>query len=287
MGERPTRVWPAWVALALGFVGAGFVLLAAKIPWHTDPAAYFAALDDLEARSYGISNSDAHRLSAAFYANLRRYETPKWLLADIGYACAAWAALLFVVAVGVREAGWRWLFRSHAGPWVLTALTLLASALLGVGAVASVVQPYGRQELPEWADSTSIAFIGLPSLMEVLTLIFLALILAPLVLRSASGRPLHALGARSPRAVFLATAFYAPFILAALVLMVGGLVSTGGWAFSTSGALLSWLLLNARALAVTPRAADRRHDIDLGQPFPYIRPLLVKPPDASVRAPEN
>lgn len=41
-----------------------------------------------------------------------------------------------------------------------------------------------------------------------------------------------------------------------------------------------------RALASHSIGTGPSHDIDSGPPVPYIRPLLTKPPDAYVRAPE-
>jgi hypothetical protein len=38
---------------------------------------------------------------------------------------------------------------------------------------------------------------------------------------------------------------------------------------------------------VSTQSEPARRDIDFAEPFPYIRALLVKPPDATVRAPEN
>ena len=79
----------AIAGVGLGIVGFGLLVIAKLTPRYTDAKAYFAKLNEMPRGETG----DSH----AFFANLERFQTHKWLYADLGYLLVAWAILLLVL----------------------------------------------------------------------------------------------------------------------------------------------------------------------------------------------
>lgn len=232
-----------WAALLLAVIGAGLIAMAATTPWHTDADAYFEGLKGIRASLYddraGPGGMDAFdRASRDFHALQARYRTPKWLYADLGYAAVAWALLLYVAAT----AGWRPTRRAT----VIVPGSIAAVALLVTGMIASAFQAFGRQQLPEWADTLAIPLMGAVGAGTVLLPLVLALGLAPILFtRRAPVALWSAVGRGWATSLVVSLIYLAPVVIAALAVLVAW--QTGGWAVSTGGAILLWLLLNARA----------------------------------------
>ena len=235
--------WLAAAAVALIVVGGGLVVMAASTPWHTDADAYFEGLKGIRAELYDDKGGPGRmgsfdRASLDFHALQERYETPKWLYADLGYAAVAWALLLYVAAV----AGWRPTRRAT----VVVPLSLAAVGLLVTGMIASAFQTYGRHQVPEWADSLAIPVMGSVGVAIVLLPLVLALALAPILFTRRNPVVLWAVVGRGWATSVVASLIYlAPAVLGVLAVLVAW--DTGGWAVSTGGAVLLWLMLNARA----------------------------------------
>jgi len=247
MAAKATRGdgrWLATVALLLAVLGAGLIAMAAATPWHTDADAYFEGLNGIRASLYDdVDEPDRmdsfDRASRDFHALQDRYETPKWLYADFGYAALAWSLLLYLVAtVGLRPT---------RRATVVVPVSLTAVGLLVVGSCASAFQSFGRQQLPEWADTLAIPLMGAIGIGIILLPLVLALALAPILFTRRVPVVLWSVAGRGWGTSLVVSLIYlAPAVLAALAVLVAW--QTGGWAISTGGAVLLWLLLNARAI---------------------------------------
>jgi hypothetical protein len=234
--------WLATAALVLAIVGGGLIAMAAGTPWHTDAEAYFEGLSRIRASLYGDTGGSGmdsfDRASRDFHALQDQYATPKWLYADLGYAAVAWALLLYVAAV----AGWRPTRRAT----VVAPLSLAAVGLLVTGMIASAFQTYERQQVPEWADSLAIPLMGSIGAGIVLLPLVLALALAPILFtRRNPVVPWAVVGRGWATSMVVSLIYLAPAVLGGLAILLAW--DTGGWAVSTGGAVLLWLMLNARA----------------------------------------
>ncbi|HYC97003.1 hypothetical protein [Brevundimonas sp.] len=222
-------------------LGGGLIAMAATTPWHTDANAYFEGLKGIRESLYddtgGTGGMDSFdRASRDFHALQDRYETPKWLYADLGYAAMAWSLLLYVAAVG----GWRATRR-------VTVVVPLSLALLVTGLFASAFQAVGREQVPEWADTLAIPLMGAVGVGIVLLPVVLALALAPILFTRRDPVVLWSVvGRRWGTSLVVSLMYLAPAGLAVLAVLVAW--QTGGWAISTGGAVMLWLLLNARAI---------------------------------------
>jgi len=134
-GRRSSILLVAGIILAIA--AAVFLVLAKRTPWHANSQAYFEGV----AASYNSSK--------AFYENLHRYETNKWVYADIGYACAAWSSALLSLMALVNKRGWRVVTRTNSNPKVLIGVTLLSWALMLAGFWGNGGQLLGRQQVYE------------------------------------------------------------------------------------------------------------------------------------------
>jgi hypothetical protein len=184
--------------------------------------------------------------SHAFFANLERFQTHKWLYADLGYLLVAWAILLLVLSPTVDRIGIRPLWRTSGKMWPRLLLTLFGRGRLWVGLLASVVQPYWRGQIPNWADSLGIPFMAIDKLMTFAVPFFLAMVAIPAVTCPLPGQPVFVLTRPPHWPAILATAVYGPFIVLAAVLSLDA-IAVGGWALSPAGVILGWVLLGARA----------------------------------------
>lgn len=238
--------WLARAALVLVVLGGGLIAMAAATPWHSDAEAYFEGLSRIRAGLYGgmgdpVGMDSFDRASRDFHALQDRYETSKWLYADLGYAAMAWALLLIVVAAINPKLGAdrRWL--------VVVPASLTAVALTVVGVAASAFHLSGRQQLPEWSDTLAIPLMGAAGLGVFLLPVVLCLALAPLVFTRRVPVGLWSVrGCGWATAIPVSLIHLAPALLGALALAT--IPEAGGWAISTGGAILLWLMLNARAI---------------------------------------
>jgi hypothetical protein len=238
--------WIARAALVLVVLGGALIAAAAMTPWHTDSDAYFEGLNSIRASLYGgmgasVEMDSFDRASRDFHALQDRYETSKWLYADLGYAAVSWALLLIVVAVVNPTVGgdrrWR----------VVVPASLAAVALTVVGVAASAFHLSGRQQLPEWSDTLAIPLMGAAGLGMVLLPAVLCLALAPLVFTRRVPVGLWSMRGRGwGTAIPVSLIYLGPALLGALALVT--ILEAGGWAISTGGAILLWLMLNARAV---------------------------------------
>lgn len=257
MLERSAWNGEAWLgraSLLLAFIGAGLIVMAVATPWHTDPDAYFEGLAQIRAELYDDTTVRTEtggfaKASRDFHALQDRYRTSKWLYADLGYAALAWALLALVTSV----------LNPRLTPdrrWIVVLPTSLAAVgLLVVGVVASALHPFERHQLPEWADTLAIPFMGAALIGVMLLPVVLAFSLAPIILTRRSPARLWSVRGRSWLVSVPITLIYlAPTMLGLLCLVT--IPSAGGWAVSTGGAILVWLMLNARAiwLGRTPEA---------------------------------
>lgn len=248
--------WLATAALVLAVLGGGLIVMAAATPWHTDADAYFEGLKGIRASLYddiggSVGTDSFDRASRDFHALQDRYGTPKWLYADLGYAAVAWSLLLYIAAtVGLRPT---------RRPTVVVPVSLAAVALLMTGMIASAFQAFGRQQVPEWGDSLAIPLMGAVGLGIVLLPLVLFLALAPVLFTRRAPVVLWSVVGRGWATSLVVSLIYlAPAVLAALTVLVAW--QAGGWAMSTGGAVLLWLLLNARAIWLghaTPVSLDR------------------------------
>jgi hypothetical protein len=248
-GARSEIAWAA--AAILLFSGAGLLVWAKVTPWHSNSDAYFAALDAIKAQA-DAENPDFDALSRAFFANQHRYATRKWLYADIGYVLVAWSALAVLIAGVVREASWRRLIRTQTGVQPLLITAVLACALLPVSLLAGDLHAIGRWQIPYWADSIDIPIMRAETTCVFLVPAILLYALTPLLKRPAPQQPLLVI-TRAPHwpAALITLLYLPPLALAGL--LTADAFSPGGWASSANGALLAWLMLNARAMAIGQR----------------------------------
>lgn len=235
--------WLARAALVLAVLGGGLIAMAAATPWHTDADAYFEGLKGIRASLYdnmggSVGMDSFDRASRDFHALQDRYETPKWLYADLGYAAVAWSMLLYVAAV----VGWRPTRKATA----VVSVSLAAVALLVTGLIASAFQTFGRQQIPDWADTLAIPLMGAVGAGIVLLPLVLVLALAPILFTRRNPVDLWSVVGRGWATSLVVSLIYlAPAALGVLAVLVAW--QTGGWAISTGGAILLWLMLNARA----------------------------------------
>lgn len=232
-------------ALILAVVGGGLVVLAAATPWHTDADAYSEGLNRIRADLYDESGSTGlgsfDQASSAFHALQDRFRTSKWLYADLGYAAMAWSLLLITVA-GIRPT-----LQADRRVILLLPASLVAVALIVVGVAASALQLYGRRQLPEWSDTLAIPLMGAISLGVLLLPLVLGLALTPVMFTRRQPSRLWALRGRGwGTAIPVSLIYLVPILLGALSLVTVG--EAGGWAASTGGAIMLWLMLNARAV---------------------------------------
>jgi hypothetical protein len=189
------------------------------------------------------SAADYDRASDAFFALQDRYRTPKWFYADLGYSALAWAAVLSLVGA-FRRGGGKALSTRRLFP-VLGA-TALGLALLAVGLLAGPLQSIGRDQVPWWADSYGLVIFSTVATMAILTPVVAVLTLSPILLTRRRPAPLLSLGIGWLGGFVVGLVYLAP--LFATALLVATVAEPGGWATSTAGGLLFWLLLNARAI---------------------------------------
>lgn len=232
-------------AVVLALLGGGLIALAAVTPWHTDADAYSEGLSRIRADLYGPTGSigmdSFDRASSAFHALQDRYRTAKWLYADLGYAAVAWSLLLLVVS-GIHPT-----LRADRRIALVLPAALAAVALMVVGLAASALHLSSRRELPEWSDTLAIPLAGAFLLGLLLLPVVLSLALAPAIFTRRLPAPLWALRGRGwGTAIPVSLIYLAPILLGALTLI--GIPDAGGWAVSTGGAILVWLMLNARAI---------------------------------------
>lgn len=244
------------VALILAVLGGGLIALAATTPWHTDADAYFEGLSRIRAGLYGAPGSmgmdSFDQASSAFHALQDRYRTAKWLYADLGYAAMAWSLLLLIVA-GIHPT-----LRADRRVILILPASLAAVGLIVVGAAASAMYAFERRQLPEWSDTLAIPLMGAFGLGALLLPVVLSLALAPIIFTRRGPAPLWVLRGRGwGTAIPIGLIYLAPTLLGALALAT--IPEAGGWAISTGGAILFWLMLNARAvwLGQSPSLADR------------------------------
>jgi len=233
------------VTILLFGLGVGLIYAAATTPWHTDSNAYFAGLDAIRSRLYADQMApDFDSASDAFHTLQNQYRTPKWLYADMGYAAVAWGALLLVMAF-FRSGGNAGL-TTRSG--LLIGLAVLAGiGLLFVGFLASGLQPLGRQQVPAWSDSFGIVLFGAVIATMIILPVAMALGMSPLFLRRRQPAALFSLRGRGWLTSGVVSAIYLIPLMGTAVLLLS-IVDAGGWATSTSGVLLGWVLLNARAV---------------------------------------
>lgn len=251
-------LWLAGAALVLVILGAGLVAIAAATPWHTNSDAYFAGLNAIRSRLYETNGTlDFDAASDAFHALQDQYRTLKWLYADLGYSALAWGVLALVVAFFRSGGGGRMTTRSGL---LVSLATLAGLGLLLTGLMASGLQPMGREQIPEWADSFAIVLFGALALTAVIAPVVLALALWPAAFTRREPASLFAARGRGWLTSVVITVVYLLPIAGAAVLLIS-VGQTAGWAASTGGALLLWSLLNARAIWLGPSA-------DRDQPLP-------------------
>lgn len=220
--------------------------MAAATPWHTDGTAYFEGLNGIRTSLYSdvgdsVGTGSFDRASREFHALQDRYETPKWLYADLGYAALAWA-LLLIVAGAVNPT----LGPDRRGRVVVPA-SVAAVALTVTGVAASAFHLSGRRQLPEWSDTLAIPLMGAVGLGMFLLPVVLCLTLAPLVFTRRAPVGLWSLRGRGwATSILVSLVYLGPALLGALALVT--ILEAGGWAVSTGGAILLWLMLNARAV---------------------------------------
>ncbi len=263
MAAKQARDWEGRLgraSLLLAVVGAGLIVMAVATPWHTDADAYFEGLAQIRAELYDDTTvrggTDAfNQASRDFHALQDRHRTSKWLYADLGYAAFAWALLALAAAVlNPRLApDRRWL--------VVFPTSLAAVGLLVVGVAASALHPFERRQVPEWADTLAIPLLGAFAMGLILLPVILAFSLAPLILTRRAPARLWSLRGRSWWVSVPVTLIHLPLIALGL-LSLASIPHAGGWAVSTGGAILIWLMLNARAtwLGRTPDAEAARLD---------------------------
>ena len=244
LGANPLLV----AGIVLMLAACGLLALAKYTPWHTDSNAYFAGLVTAE--------SDAK----AFYANLHRFETHKWLYADLGYAAAAWSGAILGLSMLVDVHGWRVLTTTNANPRAIVAMTLAACALVLAGLIGQGLQQIGRWEVYDGSIGpmnfgAAVITVG----MVLGTLIFLAANFVPLVWKPVAGGRLCPTKPIGPILIF--SLLYAPFLLLPGYLLVASFFGPGGWGMSIGAVIAIWLILNAHALAVSTRARRKAHQI--------------------------
>ena len=249
------RLLPLLPLLPVLLLLSGAILLAAAwlTPAYWDAAAYEAELERINS-AYAVEEGfrDFDTMSVAFHAARDRYETVKWLLADIGYSCLAWAGLSAAVVLLASRRGWRVITHTHRNP-LLIGVLLAGLILMGIGLVATGAHALGRDQVPWWADSFGIHLFRVAGAMLLLTPVMLIWTLIGFV-RRGERFPLIARPSAPYWPTILITALFLPPLLWSL-LMVAFFGIEGGWALSPAGALLTWLLLNSRGLLIAPRAA--------------------------------
>lgn len=242
------RNWARYLPLVLLALGATLVAVAARTPTYTDPAAFEAEMQRIFAASVS-AGADLDRLSAAFHAAHDRFETSKWLLADLGYVAIAWGLFGAGIVWRIRRRGWRAVGQTQRGAHVVLLLAV-ALILLLIGLLAGGLQPFQRHQLPWWADSPGVWFFSVAAAMVLYGPVLSLLCLAGLFRRTAP-IPLWTSATRPYWRTVLVTLIYAvPLALTALLAL--DVVTVGSWASSPAGALLFWLLLNSRGLLIAP-----------------------------------
>lgn len=227
--------------------GAALVVLSALTPVYTDPAAYEHAQEAVRQSVYGAATPDYDAATRAFYDVLDRFETRKWLYADLGASLLAWSGLVAVALTVVRATAGRLATRRTA---IVVSATALALGLLWGGLVSSPMTLFDRYQLPEWSDTIGIPIYGATIAVMMLTPLVAALVLPPLFLRRAAPEGLLRSG-RGRAATVAATLIYLPPVGCAVYLLAA-VVEPGGWLMSTAAWLLIWVQLNARALWLAP-----------------------------------
>jgi hypothetical protein len=235
-------VRPLLVSSLVLALGAAALLVAAKVtPWHTNSDAYFAGL--------AAAGSDAN----AFYANLHRYETRKWIYADIGYAAAVWSVALLILAEVVDRHGWRVVTRTNADSRLIAGMTLAACGLMLAGWLGQGAQQLGRWEV--YDGSTGPMAVGMWAMivfMLIGTFLFLVVNLAPLIWKPVAGESL--LLTEPLRRGVIISLLYVPFLCLPLFSLIASFCGPGGWGMSLGAVIAIWLILNARALAMGAKA---------------------------------
>lgn len=239
--------------MLLAVLGTGLLALATATPWYTDADGYLDGLNGIRNSLYDDTGGSAQsyafdQASRDFHALQDRYETPKWLLADLGYAAAAWSLLLRLAgAIDLRPT---------RRATVVVPLSLAAVALLVIGSFAAAFQSYVRRQIPEWADSLGIPLMGAIGAGALLLPMVLALTLAPILFtRREPVVVWHVVGRGWLISLVVSLTYLVPTALAGLAILVAW--ETGGWAISTGGAVLLWLMLNARATWLGRIPTDR------------------------------
>lgn len=237
--------WFLPAALLLAMAGAMLLATAQATPWQTDADAYFEGLNRIRADLYDGEESPEmasfDQASDDFHALQDRYRTSKWLFADLGYAAVAWSLLLALVSAFRADV------RGSRSAWLMGAMTLGGGSLMIVGTIATGLQSMGRQQLPEWADSVGIVIFGAIGMGLFLIPMLVIFALAPLLFTQRQPEGLFAVRGRGWATSVVATMAYLPW-LALGVLMQIGVIEAGGWAYSTGGALLIAVMLNARSV---------------------------------------
>lgn len=236
------------IAGVLLLAGVGLLAVAAATPWHTDSDAYFAGLGAIRERLYD-GTPDFSAAGEAFNALQRHHSTPKWLLADGGYAAIAWSAV--AALVGFLRPDRRAPLTSQR--WKIVVPVVLGGLLLVfVGLLAATFQSIGREQIPEWADSMAVPIMVAVTSLTILTPVYLLFAVTPLFYRQRKPASLFALGVGWIGGFLFSLVYLIPLALAVfLVLALFG--GVGGWALSTGGALLTWATLNGRAIALGHR----------------------------------
>jgi hypothetical protein len=241
---RKLRAPPLLFASVVLMLSAiGLLVLAKYTPWHTDSNAYFANL------------SYAEMDQKTFYANLHRYETHKWLYADLGYAAAAWSVALWALWMIVNIYGWHAIVKTNTDLRVVMGLTLVACVLMLAGLTGQSLQQMGRWQVPDGSTGPMNAGIMFGAeVMLIGTLVFLAANIAPLFWRPVSGQSLFP--TRPIGRGLIVSVLYAPFLLLPCFLLLASFYGPGGWGMSVGAVIAIWLILNARSLAMS--ATGRR-----------------------------
>jgi hypothetical protein len=240
------RVWVPRLPLLLLLLGMVLLLVATQTPAYRDVQGFEAEIERIN-QAYESTGADA--ASSAFHAAHDRFGTVKWLLADLGYACLAWAVLLAAVFWRARRKGWRGITHTQRG-WPVPLLLILSLALLWIGFIAGGVQPLIRGQIPWWADSLGVLYIQITSIM-VLVIPLMAIPVLLGLLRRVPPFPLLARPTAPYWRTILVSVIFLPVLLVSVLLALEPW-STGGWASSPAGAVLAWLLLNSRGLLIAP-----------------------------------
>lgn len=213
----------------LCLTGLGLVWLSSNTPQYLSEAAFS------QAYQYGDT--------ASFWAALERYETNKFRLADVGYLCLAWGALLGAISL-VPGNGALGLVRTGTRNWpIVLVLAIIGFLAVWLGLIAGILYEFRRFEVPPWADSIGIPLAYLTSFSIGLSLLLAPFLLAPLWLKRTPAGLFR--WNRSRRAAIMAGAIYGVPMAITLLLTIWSTLDAGGYAISIGGGILTWLLLNA------------------------------------------